>query len=237
MEHPYRTSSPPPRPRRARPARLVDLFDRLVVMAAAVLGSSLLFVACTAPSQNDEARFGVWRVGFAGSLDGVYDWRPEQLAQLRAALPLAGALGPTFVEADLLSDADTIVRAAGGLAGACEVFTTADPGVVRVDPTCTAGYPALQQATVHGLAHAYTWNRWHWVGHVCDWPLGAPVPPTCHPTVRCPGESCVLSRGITHPDDGPTFDEAYTGDVADPHPAQPDLDLFAHCRGANACLP
>src|SRR5690349_12389036 len=132
MGHPYRTSCPPRAARPRRPSPL-DALDQLVLSLTVLVGGVALLGACVAPSQHDAQRFGRWRVAFAGSLDGVYDWQPAQLARLRAALPYAQALGPDFVETEFLSEADTIVRAAGDLpGGACEVFDTGDPGVVRV---------------------------------------------------------------------------------------------------------
>jgi len=203
-----------------------------------LLAAAALFaMACTAPTQFSPSRFGRWRVAFAGSTDGVYAWRADQLDAVRPMFTELDALGPDFVETDSLAEADVIARAAGDLGGACGAFDARDPGLVRIDAACAQGYLALRRAVAHEVVHAYTWQRWGWAGHACDWPIGAAVPATCHPTIRCPGEGCLMSRGLARADDGPNFSEAYTGDVADPTPAQPDLDLVAACQAASRCAP
>lgn len=202
--------------------------------------AALILLACQGPTQRDPSRFGVFRVMLGGSPDGVVVWRVDQLAVARRVFAADGddALGPDFVE--VLDGESDVVAEAATLDGPCELFEVTAAGAMRlrVDASCMArGYSALQRALGHGVGHAYTWRRFGYVGHVCDWPLLAPAPATCHPTIRCAGDGCLMSRGLARIDDGPGFNEAYTGDLADPAPAQPDLDLFAHCLAAGRCEP
>lgn len=172
------------------------------------------------------------RVAFASSADGVYAWRADQLDQLAPLFTELDAIGPDFVQASE-ADADVLVRAAS-LDGACGRFTTGNT-YVEVDAACAQGYLAMRRAAAHEIIHYLTWTRWHWVGHVCQWPIGTTIPAGCHPTIR--GVDALISPGLTGFDDGPSTSEAYTGQIADPTPTQSDLDLIAHCQAAGACVP
>lgn len=201
----------------------------LALAVVAVWGTSTSSCVGTL-SQRDPARFGVVRVAFGPSLDGVYDWRADQLAMLAPMETEGDAFGPDI---QIVSEgaADVVLRAAA-LGGPCGRYTTG-LAYAEVDPACTAGYLALRRAALHEVMHWYTWSRWRWVGHLCEWPLNAPRPAYCHPTIRC--TDCVMSPGLTAPDDGPSFSEAYTGSVAEPTPAQADLDLIAACQANGRC--
>jgi hypothetical protein len=192
-------------------------------MRALLLALAAIIAACTAPSQTDEARFGAVTVAFSESLDGVWDWRQDQLVELRAELKALSAVGPVFRETSEGS-ADVVVRAAS-LNGPCGLFR-AGLRYVEVDAACTAGFGALKAATGHELLHFYTWKSFGWLGHVCDHPGDDP---TCHATVTGPS---LLAPGLARVDPGPGFSEAYTGDFVDGVPTDADLALVRALAGA-----
>lgn len=182
-----------------------------------------LLGACAAPSQLDEARYGRVTVAFGPSLDAVWDWRQDQLPELRAELAALSAVGPVFREAPE-ADADVVVRAAD-LGGPCGRFQTG-LRFVEVDATCAAGYLQLRAAAGHELLHWATWTKWGQVWHVCEHPEDGM---RCHPTVTGPA---LLNPGLARIDDGPGFSEAYTGDFADGVPTDADLRLVRSLAGA-----
>lgn len=200
--------------------------------AAALLAA---LVACAAPSQYDPAAFGSFTVAVGPSLDGVYDWQPAQRAALESGLLALRGLGPG-VALTTEGAADVVVRAAS-LGGDCGAFRQG-LAYVEADAACASqrgGMGFVVQAAAHEVVHWWTWRRWGAAPHVCDWPVGAAVPPGCHPDVRCPGGGCLMSPGLARVDGGPGFSEAYSGDAAVEAPQAPDLALARRCLDRGGC--
>lgn len=173
-----------------------------------------LLAACAAPSQHDEARFGVVRVAFP-------DWASVYQEAFRERLEPMGALGPTFVEADE-AQADVVVRhwdsgpgcahGAGSWAGGRDV---------QIDPACCQGTLALQAAFEHEIGHALGMH------HICR---------------RLPSEAsdCVGPMGVAvmnpaltydHPGDI-GFDEAFVAGVSQVDWTDLDLAEFARVHSS-----
>lgn len=237
MTHPYRTSAPPPPDADRRKTLDAALLSTVLCLLSLALSSAALAAGCLAPSQRSPSRFGVVRVALADSPDGVFGWSQHQRVLLDPYINVTlDALGPDFQLVDLISSADVLVRATGAMPdGACGLYRAGD-AEARVNSACAQGDDGLRRAVGHELLHWLTDHRFAWVGHLCEWPVNAPVPPGCHPTLRC--VDCVLSPGLRAPDEtGPTFTEAYVPPIADPVPAQADLDLIDRCDRQRACLP
>lgn len=217
--------------------RLSDqLFESLAMVSIALI-CLVLIDGCFAPSQRNPMVFGTVRVALADSRDGVWTWSQHQRAMLDPYLNVTcDATGPDWILVNEFADADVIVRATNDmLDGACGLYTTGD-SEVRVNTACASGDDAMRRAVGHELLHWYTDHWFHWVGHLCSWPVNVPPPAGCHPTILC--TDCLLSPGLRDPDlTGPTFDEAYVPPIADPEPAEQDLQLIAHCESAHACVP
>lgn len=194
----------------------------------------LLLCGCVAPSQRDPARYGTVRIALGASLDGLYDWRPDQRAQLDPIATELDALGPDFVWVSE-GQADVVIRAASLASGACGEYHQG-LAYVEVDASCTQGYLAMRRAASHEIVHWYTWNRWRWVGHLCQWPLNSSPPAGCHPTIRC--DRCLMAPGLTPPNTtGPGFEEAFVPPVAEPAPDYADLELVRTCQTQSRCTP
>ncbi len=145
---------------------------KLSILAFAL---STLIVACVAPSQHDETRYGRVTVAFGPSLDGAWDWSTDQLVDLRTELTALNALGPTFVEVPEWSSPDLVVR--DWYSGPhCEHGGgqyTIGTHFVEVDPACTGGGLGLRAAVGHELGHALG------LQHICmesgELPVCSPV--------------------------------------------------------------
>lgn len=126
-----------------------------------VLLTLACFVSC-APSQHDEARYGMVRVGLGAPLDDAGPWREDQLAALLSELGALDSLGPRFVAVDEGS-AQVVVRPfdSGASCGHGVGRYAIGADYVEVDPACTRGYDELKAAVAHEIGH------WLGMRHVC----------------------------------------------------------------------
>lgn len=185
--------------------------------------------ACNVP---EPARYGVVKIALGPSLASSYDWRPDQRAALEPLARELDALGPDFVWVSA-SDPDSIVIRPEMLpAGACGAYRLGEE-TVSVDPVCTAGFQALRKAAAHEILHAFLWRRFRWSGHLCWFPLNAPVPPGCHPTRVC--RDCLLSPELQGEDVWGDGIEEYTPAVAWPEPQAADIELVRSCFERGRC--
>src|SRR5512147_2822988 len=170
-----------------------------------LLLAALTVVACEAAPMLPPVR-----VALAGSRDGVLAWSQTQRAAI--APYLERRLDRTGADFSFVEDpaaADVVVRATDMTADACGLYDRGDTEV-RVNAQCAAGETGLLRAIGHELLHWLTDHRYGWLGHLCTWPVNVAPPPGCHPTLVCPGEDCLLGRGLRAGDDpGPSFSEAY----------------------------
>lgn len=224
------------KPRLATGWRLAAVFAASSGVGAAGLGALVVagwlaataVPSCVAPATNhDEARYGVLRVAFGPSLDGYDDWRPDQVAALRPALLALARLGPTVVVVAEGADPepDVVVRPAVLPPGVGARYTLGTR-YVEVDPAQAPGTPALQSVAAHDVMHFWVIRRYGFRGHVC---AHAGAAADCHPRVF--GEA-LLNPAALRQDDGPSFDEAWTGDFPVTEPTHVDVALVLDLEAA-----
>lgn len=205
----------------------------LVILFAAAL-CALLSSCCADGSCNvpEPSRYGTVKIALGDSLRGDRAWRPDQRAALDPLVRELDALGPDFVWGDP-GDADTIIVRPEALeAGACGFYRLGESSVA-VDPVCTAGFSALRKAAAHEILHAVLHRRFGWSGHLCWFPLNAPVPAGCHPTRVC--RECLLSPEIQGQDSWEGGVENYAPSVAIPEPQAEDIALVRACFERGRC--
>jgi hypothetical protein len=161
------------------------------------------------PNHHDEARWGTVHIHLA---DGPEGWSQHHREQARLVLPELNRLGPTFVLGGEGPDAIRVVNVdlTTGRAGQCP-----DRGVARyvtnrltgdshieIDPTCTHGNLEFRTALMHEIGHALGMQ------HVCQ--LGEERK-DCSPVGR---GLAVMNPHLTYgEDEGPGFEQAYTGPI------------------------
>ena len=195
-------------------------------MRLGIVAVAVTIAACNPPSQHNESVYGVVKVAFGPSLDGVTDWRSDQQPYLAAEVQRLSALGPTFTMTSEGS-ADVVVRtfdSGPGCAHGAGQYTQGS-AFAEVDPACCAGYNELQQAVGHEIIHWTTDHRYHWLGHVCQQVGDAP---DCHHSIF--GEAVLNPALGNFSDTGPTLDEVWAPTSGDGTPTTADLELFARCQ-------
>jgi hypothetical protein len=201
----------------------------LFAALGALLSACCADGACNAPQPS---RYGTIKIALGTSLGGARAWRPDQRAALEPLVRELDALGPDFVWGSEADPETIVVRPEALEAGACGFYRLGETSV-SVDPVCTEGFSALRKAAAHEIVHAVLYTRFGWRGHLCWFPLNAPVPAGCHPTRVC--RECLLSPSIQGQDSWEGGVEHYSPSVAIPEPQPEDIALVRDCFDRGSC--